>query len=88
MPQTFDFSSMAPLQPMHDLLFNDLGGTIEGGFDLGAGGLQTPGIWGPGNGTGSGNGIGNGLPDTTSQWQFEGDFGNDSFWGFMNTYNA
>ncbi|KAH7412713.1 hypothetical protein BKA64DRAFT_567032 [Cadophora sp. MPI-SDFR-AT-0126] len=84
MPQTFDFSSIAPLQPMHDLLFNDLGGTIEGGFDLGAGGLQTPGIWGPGNGIGNVN-----VPaDTASQWQFEGDFGNDSFWGFMNTYNA
>ncbi|KAK0127181.1 hypothetical protein ONS96_006733 [Cadophora gregata f. sp. sojae] len=86
MPQTFDFSSMAPLQPMHDLLFNDLGGTIEGGFDLGAGGLQTPGIWGPGNGPG--NGIGDVAADTAAQWQFEGDFGNDSFWGFMNTYNA
>jgi hypothetical protein len=20
-------------------------------------------------------------------WQFEGDFGNDSFWGFMNSYH-
>lgn len=65
---------------MHDLLFNDLGGTIDGGLDSSAGGMQTPGIWGLGNG--------NIAVDTASQWQFEGDFGNDSFWGFMNTYNA
>lgn len=70
--QTYNFGSIAPLQPMHDLLFNDLG-TVDGGIDL-----STPGIeWG--NGV---NGNGN-----LAQWQFEGDFGNDSFWGFMNSYN-
>ncbi|XMA15605.1 hypothetical protein WAI453_008396 [Rhynchosporium graminicola] len=86
LPPTFDFSSMAPLQPMHDLLFNDLGGTIDGGLGLDASGMQTPGIWGPGSGNANVTGIENGVPDAT--WQFEGDFANDSFWGFMNTYNA
>jgi hypothetical protein len=29
-----------------------------------------------------------GLMDgTNAGWQFEGDFGTDSFWGFMNNYN-
>jgi hypothetical protein len=67
-PPNFDFSSMAPLQPMHDLVFNDLGGTIGGGMDFSAGNTFE-------------------IPTVDSQWQFEGDFGNDSFWGFMNNYN-
>jgi hypothetical protein len=70
----YDFSSMAPLQPMHDLLFNDLG-TVDGGLNMGLGSANLQNEltgWIPGTGT--------------AQWQFEGDFGNDSFWGFMNTY--
>lgn len=66
----YDFSGLAPLQPMHDLVYNDLGGTAGGAIDF--------------------NG-GNAFPiphmDSTHQWQFAGDFGNDSFWGFMNNYN-
>ncbi|EKD19533.1 fungal specific transcription factor domain-containing protein [Drepanopeziza brunnea f. sp. 'multigermtubi' MB_m1] len=86
-PQTFDFSSMAPLQPMRDLLFNDLGGTIDGGLDLNNPvGMPTPGIpgWNAGA-SGGANGMSSGGADP--QWQFEGDFANDSFWGFMNTYH-
>lgn len=72
---SYDFSSMAPLQPMHDLLFNDLG-TVDGGLNIGLNGsdLQNGSTaWAPGAGD-------------SAQWQFEGDFGNDSFWGFMNNY--
>lgn len=67
----YDFSGMAPLQPTHDLLFNDLSG-----FATPGGGMQ--GGW---MGNVAGNGVGDGA-----QWQFEGDFGSDSFWGFMNNY--
>ncbi|KAI6707966.1 hypothetical protein PZA11_003223 [Diplocarpon coronariae] len=77
----FDFSSMPTLQPTHDLLFNDLGGTP--GLDVGniawggssSSGEAVHGIGGAGGGAGDG------------QWQFEGAFGEESFWGFMNSYN-
>lgn len=75
-PPSFDFSSMAPLQPMHDLVFNNLGGTVDGG---GGGGLDMAAVGGlpmPGNPSW----------DDPQQWQFAGDFGSDSFWGFMNHY--
>jgi hypothetical protein len=74
-PSNFDFSSMAPLQPMHDLVYNDLSTIGETQLvdpqlaNIGAGGLFDP------------NAASGGM------WQFEGDFGNDSFWGFMNNYN-
>lgn len=104
MPQSFDFSAMAPLQPMHDLLYNDLGtsdlGTVaDGPLDLSMGCFVDGGLVGPpglgsmaldvkgfalDDGIGVGGGGGGGTPGT---WQFEGDFGNDSFWGFMNSYN-
>ena len=85
---------------MHDLLYNDLGtrdlGTVaDGPLDLSMqlmdGGMVGGGMSVPlslerildtsGGGMISGNGAGGGA------WQFEGDFGNDSFWGFMNNYN-
>ncbi len=76
MPNT-DFSNIAPLMPMHDLLFNDLG-TVNGGLDLNHGsGLDLQ------NRSSAWLNNTNNVP----QWQFEGDFGNDSFWEFMNTYN-
>ena len=71
--QNYDFSSIAPLQPMHDLLFNDLGTVDGGGLDLGGAALDAG--WNRMNGS------------TDGAWQFEGDFGNDSFWGFMNSYH-
>jgi hypothetical protein len=77
--QNYDFSSIAPLQPMHDLLFNDLG-TVDGGggLDLG-GGAALDAKW---------NGMyGANVGGEEGTWQFEGDFGNDSFWGFMNSYH-
>jgi hypothetical protein len=71
---SINFSNITPLQPMHDLLYNDLG-TLDVGLDTAT---LDPGLW---NGeVGVGQGIG-------GQLQFEGDFGNDSFWGFMNSYN-
>jgi hypothetical protein len=64
---------------MHDLLFNDLG-TVDGGggLDLG-GGAALDAKW---------NGMyGASVGGEEGTWQFEGDFGNDSFWGFMNSYH-
>lgn len=67
-PPNFDFSTMAPLQPMHDLVYNDLGGTFGGSLEYSNGnGMQIPQMDG-------------------NQSQFAGDFGDDSFWGFMNSY--
>jgi hypothetical protein len=72
-PLDFDFSSMPPLQPMHDLLYNDLGTIGDSQMvdpqsaELTAGTLDES------------------LP-SAGMWQFEGDFGDDSFWGFMNSY--
>jgi hypothetical protein len=66
---------MAPLQPMHDLIYNDLSTIGDTQLvdpqlaSIGAGGIFDPNA------------------ATGGVWQFEGDFGNDSFWGFMNNYN-
>ena len=80
---------------MHDLLYNDLGtsdlGTVaDGPLDLNLAGFLDGGMGGvitlPPSlerilDTGVRNsGAGGGG------WQFEGDFGNDSFWGLMNSY--
>jgi len=79
-PQGYDFTSIAPLQPMHDLLFNELSTTAAADFGHLGGGFQ-------------------GMQQqdllqqqqmsyaTPEAWQFEGDFGSDSFWGFMNSWN-
>ena len=69
----FDFSSMAPLQPVHDLIFNDLTTIGDPQFiDPQLRGLDSTD---PGE-------------DGSSAWQFEGAFADDSFWGFMNYYNV
>ncbi|KAM3080688.1 hypothetical protein ACMFMG_005622 [Clarireedia jacksonii] len=76
-PQAYDFTSIAPLQPMHDLLFNELStsadfGNLGGGFE----GLQQQDL------------LQQQMSYATPEaWQFEGDFGSDSFWGFMNSWN-
>jgi len=69
-PQTFDFSAMAPLLPMHDLLYKDLN-TFT---DLPMQSMPHTNLYDL-----------NTAPEAA--WQFEGDFGNDSFWGIMNNYN-
>ncbi|KAH8819214.1 hypothetical protein F5884DRAFT_759942 [Xylogone sp. PMI_703] len=78
MPPNFDFSNIAPLQPMHDLLYNDLTGFADPQMPLEpmpSGVPQGPeGAWFNGE-------------SAEAAWQFDGDFGSDSFWGFMNTYN-
>jgi hypothetical protein len=66
---------------MHDLLYNDLG-TLDVGLDTAT---LDPGLWSGEVGGGGGGGVGAGMG--IGQLQFEGDFGNDSFWGFMNSYN-
>ena len=86
-PQFVNFSSIAPLQPMHDLLYNDLN---TNGFDIGTEELETGWSEGaiggmPGAGQGVGQGVTSGLAGGNG-YLFEGDFGNDSFWGFMNNY--
>jgi hypothetical protein len=69
---SFDFSSMAPLQPVHDLIYNDLSTIVDTqALELQLGDMGTTDM---------------GVVDT-SAWQFEGDFRNDSFWGLMNYYN-
>ena len=81
-PQNFDFSSMAPLHPMHDLIYNDLGTGME---SVNASTYET-GTWDI-NSLGIGAGIGAVGPAAASApWQFAGDFGSDSFWGVMNNY--
>lgn len=64
---------MQPLQPMHDLVYKDLS-TIGDPqmIDPQLTGLDTNDM---------------GMMGGANGWQFEGDFGNDSFWGFMNSYN-
>jgi len=99
-PTSFDFSSMPPLQPMHDLVYNDLGAWTGDEVDVDTSTLD-PSLSGIGGGNAGGayemgrwdvNGIGiaggAGMAGSAGQnWQFEGDFGSDSFWGFMNSYN-
>lgn len=71
---------MPPLQPMHDLLYNDLG-TVDSAID--------PSLTALGNGGGIDVGIGGNVGwGGGGQWQFEGAFGDDSFWGFMNNMNV
>ncbi len=74
-PPNFDFSGMAPLQPTHDLLYNDLSTIAETQLvDPQLAGIGAGGIFDPHAASGG-------------MWQFEGDFRNDSFWGFMNNFN-
>lgn len=71
-PPSFDFSSMAPLQPVHDLIYNDLSTIADPDvLDPQLRGVDTADT---------------SIVDT-SAWQFEGGFADDSFWGFMNCYN-
>lgn len=79
-PTNFNVASLAPLQPMHDLLFNDLSGA---GLDPQLGALG-PGLEMYDQGLGL---SADGLPIAPVSWQFGGDFGQDSFWGYMNNYN-
>lgn len=72
-PQSWDLSSIAPLQPMHDLLFNELSTSTDFQFQGVSGMPQQQPIYA--------------ATATPEAWQFEGDFGSDSFWGFMNNYN-
>ncbi|TVY50341.1 Multidrug resistance regulator 1 [Lachnellula cervina] len=75
-PTSFDFSSMPVLQPMHDLVYKDLGSGMEtSSYDV-------VGTWDAGSiGPSGGEGM------AAQPWMFEGDFGSDSFWGIMNSYN-
>jgi hypothetical protein len=75
-----DFSSIAPLHPMHDLIYNDLGTGME---DMNSSSYET-GTWDI-NSLGIGSGVG-AVGPVGAPWQFAGDFGSDSFWGVMNTY--
>jgi hypothetical protein len=72
---TFDFSSIAPLQPVHDLIYNDLTTIADPQ-------LIDPQLRGLDASDGSA-----GIDDTSS-WQFDGAFSEDSFWGLMNYYTA
>jgi hypothetical protein len=80
-PQNFDFSNMAPLHPIHDLIYNDLGTGMD---DMNSSAYQT-GTWDM-NSLGIGAGMGAVGPVANAPWQFAGDFGSDSFWGVMNSY--
>ncbi|KAF4615721.1 hypothetical protein G7Y89_g15268 [Cudoniella acicularis] len=73
-PPSFNFSAMQPLQPLHDLVYNDLATGMNVGYETGGWDI---GRVGPSGGEGM----------AAAPWQFEGDFGSDSFWGFMNSYN-
>jgi hypothetical protein len=74
--QPFNLDDLAPLQPMHDLLYNDLMGidtVTEALVPMTA--PDMTGIWNLNSG-----------PDAVSQ--FEGGFADDSFWGLMNSWNG
>jgi Fungal specific transcription factor domain len=75
-PTSFDFRSMPPLQPTHDLFYKDLGSGME------TSNYDAVGMWDAGNLGPAGE-----ESMAAAPWQFEGDFGSDSFWGFMNSYN-
>lgn len=68
--QNYNLGNMATLQPLHDLLFNDLVCTPDAAVPADADATAF-----------YGNGGGNAA---TIPWQFEGEFKNDSFWTFMN----
>jgi len=78
---------------MHDLLYNDLNTFTDPELlqQLQQQGV-VPGLdiygMGCGGGVGDAAGIGGvgGVSPSAAAWQFEGDFGSDSFWGFMNSY--
>ncbi|TAQ84110.1 hypothetical protein B7494_g7571 [Chlorociboria aeruginascens] len=75
-PSNFDFSSMTPLQPMHDLLFNDLSTFTSARLANTEPEILNSSVLDSNEANG----------DPAAAWQFEGDFGSDSFWGFMNNY--
>lgn len=71
----FDLTAFAPLQPLHDLLYNDLNtlrntGSSSHAYDV----LESQPL----------------ADDRLSStaWQFDGAFSSSSFWDFMNTYQA
>jgi hypothetical protein len=68
----FDFSAIQPLQPMHDLLFNDLSGMQEDVAPLMPANSQAY----------------YGNVENIPSFQFEGDFRDDSFWYIMNQYSV
>ncbi|KAG9233821.1 hypothetical protein BJ875DRAFT_463225 [Amylocarpus encephaloides] len=76
-PQNYDFSSMAPLQPMHDLLYKSL----DTGMESADAGVYETGTWDV-----AGLGVAGGGGMAAAPWQFAGDFRSDSFWEFMNSY--
>ncbi|RDL35460.1 Zn2 DNA-binding protein [Venustampulla echinocandica] len=73
-PGDFAPIPLAPLHPMHDLVFNDLGTAMDSGYETGT--WDVTGIDVAGE-----------EDMSAARWQFEGDFGSDSFWGLMNTYS-
>jgi hypothetical protein len=72
-PPNFDFSSMVVPQPVHDLIYNDLSTIADTQMlDPRLGAMDAAELGGV----------------DTNAWQFEGEFRDDSFWGFMNSYSA
>lgn len=71
LPQDFDFNAMSPLQPTHDLIFNDLMGINAEGQMQDMGITQQPCF----------------DPLTGQNLQFEGVYPENSFWNYMNQWN-
>jgi hypothetical protein len=60
-------------QPVHDLIYNDLSTIADTQMlDPRLGAMDAAELGGV----------------DTNAWQFEGEFRDDSFWGFMNSYSA
>lgn len=74
MPNNFDFTNIAPLFPISDILYNDVGIPGDGSYPTWTTAAAPP----PAPAALANN---NGGPDI-----FEGDFGGDSFWSLMNQY--
>ncbi|ORY55102.1 uncharacterized protein BCR38DRAFT_357171 [Pseudomassariella vexata] len=84
-PADFDFSSLPPMYPMGDVVYNDLTGISDEG-------LSAPNIW---SGMATLDDAGNpglqvgataGTVDSNQAWQFGGDFGNDTIWSLLNQF--
>ncbi|KAK0732709.1 hypothetical protein B0T21DRAFT_452261 [Apiosordaria backusii] len=100
LPSDFNWASLQPIYPTHDLIFNDLVGVGDSGmgWDARTAAGTVPGLGAAVGGRGEqvqqqqqgmggqGQGQQQGQGGLGSWQQFEGDFGNDSVWSLLNQF--